>query len=257
MQTLSKAKISLIKSLSIKKYRQEHKLFIAEGHKIVSEILSSNFNIKYLIYTNEWNYSKNINKNTEIFEVEESEIKKITNLKTAPSVIAIIEIPDYKTEISQLKDKLTLAIDDIQDPGNLGTIIRICDWFGIENIICSQNSVDIYNPKVIQATMGAFLRVKVNYEKLDSFILEYKKTTKNICYGTFLEGENIYKTKTEQNALIILGNEGQGISKEIESIVDQKILIPPFAKEKEHAESLNISIATAIVCSEFRRMSIY
>lgn len=252
IQNLSKAKISLIKSLSIKKYRSEHNLFIVEGHKIISELLKSTFKIKFLIHTEKYNINLE-STNIEIIKVDESEIKKISNLKTPPSVIAIVEIPKKKLNILSLKEKLTLAIDDIQDPGNLGTIIRICDWFGLENIICSLNSTDVFNPKVIQATMGAFLRVNVSYKDLKTFIPEYKKVTANKCYGTFLEGENIYKTNLTTNGLIILGNEGQGISKEIEETIDSKIFIPPYSIDKEHSESLNISIAAAIICSEFRR----
>ncbi|MDR1761096.1 MAG: RNA methyltransferase [Bacteroidales bacterium] len=251
-QKLSKAKISLIKSLSIKKYRQEHRLFIAEGTKIVNEILKSNLKIRYLIRTEDWAFNKTSIDFEDIITAE-NEINKISNLKTTSHVIAIAEIPDYNLNISFLKNKLTVVIDNIQDPGNLGTIIRICDWFGIENIICSNGSVDIYNPKAIQATMGSFLRVKVFYEDLQNFIKEYKNITGNCCYGTFLEGENIYKIPEKDNGLIVFGNEGQGISKEIEKIVDKKIMIPPFNENSEHSESLNISTATAIICSEFRR----
>jgi TrmH family RNA methyltransferase len=252
IQKLSKAKISFIKALSVKKYRQQHQLFTVEGSKIVNELMKSELIIKYIIVTEEQSYNFQIT-GTEIIIADKEGIKKISNQKTPPSVIAVVEIPDYKIDILSLKDKLTIAIDDIQDPGNMGTIMRICDWFGIENIICSKNSVDIYNPKVIQATMGAFLRVKVFYRDLQNFIPEYKKITGNICHGTFLDGENIYGITEKNNGLIIFGNEGQGISAEIENHIDKKIFIPPFFKDKEHAESLNISIATAIVCSEFRR----
>ena len=252
MTPLSKAKISLIKSLSIKKFRLQHSLFIAEGEKIVDELIESDFSIKYIIHTDKW--SNNIPlRNVEIIKVTYFEIERITNLKTSPNVIAIVDIPKNNINITSLKHKLTLAIDDIQDPGNLGTLIRICDWFGIENIICSQNSVDLYNPKVIQATMGSFLRVNVHYVDLPKFIYEYKNITKNMCYGTFLDGENLYRCEKREHSLIIFGNESKGISKEIESIVDKKLFIPPF-NVTQHSESLNISIAGAIVCSEFRRM---
>jgi TrmH family RNA methyltransferase len=252
MQNLSKSKISLFKSLSINKFRNEHNLFIAEGHKIIAEVLKSSLNIKYIIHTNKWGVNLK-DTSFEIIETTESDIKKISNLKTPPSVIAIIEIPKSKLKPELLKNKLTLAIDDIQDPGNLGTIIRICDWFGIENVICSGNSVDIYNPKVIQATMGAFLRVNAFYVELDKFITDYKAKTSNICYGTFLEGENIYKTQINPEGLIVLGNEGQGISQTVEMLIDKKIVIPPYKNDEIHAQSLNISIAAAIICSEFRK----
>lgn len=252
IQQLSKSKISLISSLSIKKFRHQHKLFVCEGHKIVSELLDSDLTVKYVIY----NESLEIPSVSGLFEVcftDEAGMKKISNLKTAPSVMAVAEIPVNKLDIQLLKNKLTMCIDDIQDPGNLGTIIRICDWFGIENLICSENSVDLYNPKVIQATMGAFLRVKVFYSNLSEFIPEYQKITSNQCFGTFLEGENIYKTDLPESALFVFGNEGQGISQEVKALLNTKIYIPPYFKDGSHAESLNISTAAAVVCSEFRR----
>lgn len=231
---LTNNEIKLIKSLSIKKYREIHKLYIAEGNKIVDEIISIGITIKYLI-----NDAKTI--------------QKISNFNSKPQIIAIVEITEKLLNIETLKKGITIILDDIQDPGNLGTIIRICDWFGINNIVCSKKSVDLYNPKVIQATMGAFLRVNVFYEDLENFILKYKEITNNICYGTFLEGENIYACKKNINAAIIFGNEGNGISKNLEKIIDKKINVPCFSKNKLHAESLNISAATAIICSEFIR----
>jgi TrmH family RNA methyltransferase len=165
-------------------------------------------------------------------------------------------MPEYSLDFESLKDKLTVAIDDIQDPGNFGAILRICDWFGIENVVCSNNSVDIYNPKVIQASMGAFLRVNVFYEDLDSFIEKYKSATSNLCYGTFLEGENIYTSELKTSGLIVFGNEGQGISESVEAQIENKLFIPPFSKITNHAESLNIASAASIICSEFRRRSL-
>jgi TrmH family RNA methyltransferase len=167
--------------------------------------------------------------------------------------MAVVEIPEVEFGIISLKNKLTMCVDDIQDPGNLGTIIRICDWFGIENLICSNNSADLYNPKVIQASMGAFLRVKVFYQNLEEFIPEYSKITSHPSIGTFLEGEDIYKTDLPKSALVVLGNEGKGISAEVEKLLDSKVFIPPYLQTQKHAESLNISTAAAVVCSEFRR----
>jgi TrmH family RNA methyltransferase len=230
---LTKAEIKLIKSLSIKKYRDIHKLFLVEGEKIIAELLESELDIEYLI--------KN-----------DADIKKISNFNSIPTIIAVVKTPHNILNINNLQDKLTLAIDTIQDPGNLGTIIRICDWFGIKNLILSKNSVDLYNPKVVQATMGAFLRVNVFYVNLEQFICEYKKQTENIVYGAFLYGENIYEIEKTHNALIVMGNEGNGISQLIKNQIDTKIFIPPF-NSTNHSESLNISVATAIVCNEFRR----
>ncbi|MDR2835628.1 MAG: RNA methyltransferase [Bacteroidales bacterium] len=249
---LSKNEISRIKSLSINKFRNKENLFIVEGDKIVNELITTNAKIKYLIHTEEFKHNYQ-HIETKIILTDKAKIKKISNLKNPQNVVAVVEIEEVSLKIEMLKEELTLAIDNIQDPGNLGTIIRICDWFGIKNIICSEASVDVYNSKVIQATMGAFLRVNVFYQNLEEFIIKYKEITNNNCYGAFLEGENIYKSEISNNCLLILGNEGNGISKKIEKLIDKKILIPPFYPTEKHAESLNISIATAIICSEFRR----
>lgn len=252
MQELSKAKISLISSLSVKKFRDEHNLFVAEGHKIVDEIFNSKLKIKYLIYNSDKNTDIKLG-NFEVYFTPEITFKKISSLKTAPSVLAVVEIPEYKTQIKDFSKKLTMAADAIQDPGNLGTLIRICDWFGIENLVCSHSSADLYNPKVIQATMGAFLRVKVHYVNLSEFIQQYISETKLPCYGTFLEGENIYKTELSSSGLFVLGNEGNGISAEVEKLLSRRLFIPPFSQRQQHAESLNIASAASVISSEFRR----
>lgn len=252
MQDLSKAKISLIRSLSQKKYREQHNLFIAEGQKIIDEIAKSDYRIKHIIYNQDKDFDY-VDTDTESFITDNVGMKKISALKTPPAILAVVEQKDNEIFTDKLKEKLCLVTDDIQDPGNLGTLMRICDWFGIENLICSNNSADLYNPKVIQASMGAFLRVNVHYTNLTDFIPDYKSHTENQCFGTFLDGENIYQSELPEKGLIILGNEGNGISKEVESLVDKKLHIPSFAKGSNHAESLNISVAAAIVVSEFKR----
>jgi TrmH family RNA methyltransferase len=252
MQELSRAKISLISSLSLKKFRDEHNLFIAEGHKIVDEVLNSGLKIKYLIYNSDKNTDIKLG-DFEVYFTPETTFKKISSLKTAPSVLAVVEIPECKFQIKNFEGKLTMAADSIQDPGNLGTLIRICDWFGIENLVCSHNSADLYNPKVIQATMGAFLRVKVHYVNLIEFVPQYILQTKLPCYGTFLDGENIYKSELSSSGLFVLGNEGKGISAEVESLLNRRLFIPPFSQSQQHAESLNIASAASVICSEFRR----
>jgi len=254
MQELSKSKISLIRSLSQKKYREQHNLFIAEGQKIIDEIAESDFKLKYLVYNQDKDFDY-VDANAESIITDNVGMKKISALKTPPAILAVVEQKDFGFTVDKAKDKLCLVADDIQDPGNLGTLIRICDWFGIENLICSNNSADLYNPKVIQASMGAFLRVNVHYTDLLDFISDYKSNTKNQCFGTFLEGENIYQSELPEKGLIILGNEGNGISKEVELLVDKKLHIPSFANGDNHAESLNISVAAAIVVSEFKRMT--
>ncbi len=252
MQELSKSKISLIRSLSIKKYRQEHKLFIAEGQKVISEILDSDYTIKFIVYNTDKDYLL-LDGQYQSIMTNNAGMKKMSVLKTPPAILAGVEIKDTILDYDKLKNKLSLVVDDIQDPGNLGTIIRICDWFGIENLICSTNSSDVFNPKVIQASMGAFLRVNINYAELTNFLIEYKKQTGHICYGTFLEGDSVYETELDQNGLFILGNEGNGISLEVEGLVDKKIHIPSFAIGDLRTESLNIAVAGAVVASEFRR----
>jgi TrmH family RNA methyltransferase len=236
----------------VKKYRQENNLFVVEGHKIISELISSNFKVKYIIYNEDLEIPADSD-DWEVLLTDEAGMKKVSNLKTPSSILAVVEIPEVEFGIIRLKNKLTMCVDDIQDPGNLGTIIRICDWFGIENLICSNNSADLYNPKVIQASMGAFLRVNVVYQNLEEFIPQYSKITSHPSIGTFLEGENIYKTDLPESALFVLGNEGNGISAQVACLLDGKISIPPFSKTGKHAESLNISAAASVVCSEFRR----
>ena len=173
-------------------------------------------------------------------------------LKTPQQVLAVFRQPEYVLNTSILRDSLCLALDDVQDPGNLGTIIRLADWFGIEHIICSSNTVDIYNPKTVQATMGGIARVKTYYTPLPDLIRSLGDIP---VYGTFLDGKNIYGQPLSRNGLIVMGNEGNGISKEVEALINQKLYIPNYPQERETSESLNVAIATAIVCAEFRRQA--
>jgi TrmH family RNA methyltransferase len=189
----------------------------------------------------------------EVIEVSGEELTRASLLKTPQDVLAVFEQPQYTTNPEVLSSALCLALDDVQDPGNLGTIIRLADWFGIEHIFCSQGTVDVYNPKVIQATMGAIGRVKIHYLPLKEFILSLPNDYP--IYGTFLNGENLYEKPLKTAAMIIMGNEGNGISPEIEKLVSDKILIPNFPAGRETSESLNVAVATAITCAEFRRQS--
>jgi RNA methyltransferase, TrmH family len=250
---LSKAKISLINSLMIKKYRDKHNLFIAEGEKIVKEILNSNINVKYLFAETNVNIPESTERISEVITISEREIKRISQLKTPSKLIAIAEIPNKKTDFDSITNEICIAFEDIQNPGNLGSIIRTCDWFGIKNVFLSENSVDLYSPKTIQATAGAFLRINVHYTNLDLFVKDYIKKTGNQCYGTFLTGENIYTSELKNRGLIIFGNEGKGISTTIEKLISKKIYIPNFSTKPEQSESLNISSAVSVVCSEFKR----
>lgn len=248
---ISKNQIKLIKSLEIKKYRKKENLFFCEGIKIFKTLLSSDFKIDTVYGTQEFSeqFKEDI-ENLNFVEVSENELKKISSLTTAQKVIALVKIPGNKLPEIDYNNELVIVLDKIQDPGNLGTIIRIADWFGIKNIICSSESVDVYNPKTVQATMGSIFSVKTYYINLTEI---FQNLAPNIpVYGTFMDGENIYEKNLTKNGIIVMGNEANGISEEIENFITSKIAIPNFNKNKK-AESLNIAIATAITCSEFRR----
>ncbi len=250
---LSKAIIKLIRSLDQKKYRIENNLFVAEGHKIVGEIIKSDIKIKYLIAVKDWlNENKKLPK-TQVFEVTEKELQQISFQKTPQQVLAVCNLPEKKLHFDELRNSLSLALDDVQDPGNLGTIIRIADWFGIKNIIASPATADIYSPKVIQATMGAFARVNVHYHSLPEFFNKIQSETNLPVYGTTLNGENIYKQKLTNNGIIVMGSEGNGISKEVLKTLTKQLYIPPFQSDSPTSESLNVATATAIICAEYRR----
>jgi len=239
---VSKNQIKLITSLVQKKYRKEHQLFFAEGVKVIEELLQSNFKLEQIFHTKEMFSHVSPTQKTLI---SEAELKKISALTTANDCLAVFKIPQEK----QIQNNgLIIALDDIRDPGNLGTIIRLCDWFGISQIVCSEQTVDIYNPKVVQATMGSIARVNVCYVDLESYIAEAKVPV----FGTFMDGENIYKKELPQEGIIVLGNEANGISKGIENKVTQKIAIPRFG-DLQRTESLNVATATAIILSEFKR----
>lgn len=252
---LSKNKIKLINSLSVKKYRDEYGLFIAEGTKLVLD-LASGLQCISLFATKEWFNSNPSVKADEIEEVSIDELQKISNQKTPQGVLALFKKPEYQFEIGSIGKELNLALDDVQDPGNLGTIIRIADWFGIKNIFCSRNSADVFNSKTVQATMGAIARVRVYQVDLPRFLSESSKQM--TVYGTFMDGENIYKENAlNTTGIIVMGNEGNGISPEVEKYINKRLLIPNFPEGQVTSESLNVGIATALVCAEFRRRETY
>ncbi|MCW3085211.1 MAG: hypothetical protein JWP12_2577 [Bacteroidetes bacterium] len=250
---LSKNQIKFVNSLKQKKYREEHQLFIAEGAKIVPELLNSRIVVKQVFATSEFLRAHQIGKDTERFEIKEAELERISTLMTANEALALCEIPVYTLDPEAMKNELTLVLDDIKDPGNLGTIIRIADWFGISNVICSNDSVDVFNPKVVQATMGSIARINVHYTDL----VEFFKTNAPVhVMGALLEGENIYTKQLPDSGFIVIGNESKGISEAVQQSITDKISIPSFSHEQAvggEAESLNAAIATAIICSEFRR----
>ncbi len=252
---ISKAQISFVNSLKLKKHRQSGKLFVAEGEKIVNELLASPMQIAYIMASRAWIESHPGLANqhlSKIVETPEAAMAKISSLSTPSPVLAVVHMPGLVKPVYNAQD-LYLALDEIQDPGNLGTIIRICDWFGITNLICSIGCADLFNPKTIQASMGAFLRVHVFYSQLDDEIENYRSVTGHAVYGTFLEGDNIYETELPSGGFVVMGNEGKGINPQIAQGITHKLYIPSFSLSPVHAESLNVSVATAITCSEFMR----
>ena len=239
---LSKNQSKLITSLLQKKYRTQNELFIAEGIKVVNELLSSNYVLETLfcIKDCEAQFSRF---NPQI--ITDKELSKISNLSTPNKVLALFKIP---AAIKIKEEGLMVVLDSINDPGNLGTIIRLSDWFGVSSIVCSKNTVDCYNPKVVQATMGSIARIPILYTDLNMFLQD----TKLPVYGALMDGTNVYTCRLNQDAILVMGNESNGISEEIIPFVSTKITIPRFNKSVK-TESLNVATATAILLNEFRR----
>ena len=245
---LSKSQISFIKSLHQKKYRKEHGLFLVEGIKSIREFISSNYRIDTIYYVSEqYQLLPKLPTNINLFEVNNVELSKISTLQAPQGFLALVKIPQNKTVAkTELKNKFTLVLDGIQDPGNMGTIIRTADWFGFNNIICSEDTVEAYNPKTVQATMGSLARVNIYYESLDSFF-----SNSNIpIFGALLDGEAIYKVDWGKEGFVILGNEGKGISEALVSKINKPVTIPRIGK----AESLNVAVSAAIFCAEIVRV---
>ncbi len=247
---LSKNKIKELSSYGIKKYRDQEAVFLAEGSKLVNEFLPV-FKCKTLVATNEW-IMKNNPVVAELITATDDELKKISQLKTPQQVFAVFEQPSLTLPADLKLNDISLALDDIQDPGNMGTILRIADWFGIEAVFWSEHCVDIFNPQTVQASMGAIARVKVYRVNLSVFLQEQKKNKVSVV-GTFLNGSTIYTENLPQHAIIVMGNEGNGISAAVEETITNRLFIPNFPEGKPTSESLNVAVATAIVCSEFRR----
>ncbi|CAM3834927.1 RNA methyltransferase [Flavobacterium cucumis] len=239
---VSKSQIKLITSLQQKKYRKQEQLFIAEGIKVVQELLHSNFELLDL-YTTKQDFLT-VQKD-KVHAITADELKKISALTTPNTCLAVFKIPKAKERV---EEGLIIALDDVRDPGNLGTIIRLCDWFGVATLFCSEESVDVYNPKVVQATMGSISRVNVMYGNLETFLLQSKLPV----FGTFMDGKSIYQEKLPKEGIIVMGNEANGISSAVEKLVTKRIAIPRFGN-LQVTESLNVATATAIILSEFKR----
>lgn len=244
---LTKNKIKFVKSLHLKKYRKKEQSFIAEGAKTVLELLHSHYHVTTLICTPVFfhEYKNIVNKGKyEIIEASEKELSEIGTFATNNAAIAIVQTQENKF-LGADQGELVLALDDVRDPGNLGTIIRIADWYNIKKIICSETTAELYNPKVINASMGSFTRVNLYYTDME----DYLKSCKVKIMGAYLEGEDIHTLSGRQEGIILMGNEAKGISPVLEKFVTQKIHIPRYGK----AESLNVAIATAVICDNLRR----
>tara|TARA_R110001583_G_scaffold41751_3_gene132639 strand:+ start:19549 stop:20271 length:723 start_codon:yes stop_codon:yes gene_type:complete len=239
--SLSRNQLKLITSLQQKKYRNIHNLFIAEGTKVVNELLNSNFELEQLFCVNTSAYETN----EKVTQITEDELKKVSSLKTPNNVLGLFKIP---VEEELITNGFVLALDEINDPGNLGTIIRLCDWFGVDQLICATNTVDCYNSKVVQASMGSLTRVSIVYTNLSTYL----QNTSLPKYASLMEGENVYKSELPKNAILVMGNEANGISNSILKLLTNSVSIPRFGNSQQ-TESLNVATATAILLSEFKR----
>ena len=244
---ISKNQLKLVRQLELKKFRKREGAFVAEGPKVVGDLLRAGFTARMIFATEQWmEAARNVCQT-----VSEEELRKLSFLQHPQQVVAVFDLPDkgqdaQSSALNPHPSALTLALDGVQDPGNLGTIIRLADWFGIDTIVCSEDTADAWNPKVVQATMGSIARVNIIYTNLEAYLAEAKVP----IYGTLLDGENIYEQELSAEGIIVMGNEGNGISAGVRRLVNRKLLIPAF---RPGAESLNVAIATAITCSEFRR----
>ena len=240
--SISKSQLKTITSLSQKKYRQKHQLFIAEGLKVVNELLNSSFKIDTLFATDDFKTDISLDK---IIRISDKDLQKISNLKAPNKVLGLFLIPDEKPI---QKNGLTIVLDTINDPGNLGTIIRLCDWFGVSQLLCSAETVDCYNQKVVQASMGSLTRISIKYIDIEIYLKETNLPT----FIADMDGENVYKTVLPKEGILIMGNEANGVSDKIKTLIKNKISIPRFGEIQE-TESLNVAAATAILLSEFKR----
>lgn len=253
---ISKQTIKLIQNLEKRKYREKHNLFKTEGDKLVRELLRSHLKVHTLIAFPEWlEHNREPLAHIDIQEAGEREMRAVSNFQSLPEVIALAEIPAHPYNEEEISQTLSIALNGIQDPGNLGTILRVADWFGIRHILCDRDCAGAYNPKCVQASMGAIFREHVHYIDLPAAI-EKLKSKDYPVFGTFLAGKNIYTSALSDKGLIIMGNEGNGIAPAIEALTDCRLTIPSFAGNAECSESLNVGVATGIILSEFKRRNL-
>ncbi len=243
---MTKAEIRLVRALADKRGREEHGLFVAEGAKLVAELRASHLRVQR-IFAREGLFA-----GPEVETVTPQEMERLSLLKTPSDALALVEIPRRRLDPAALAGRLTLALDDVQNPGNMGTIIRLADWFGITDIVCSESTADCFNPKVVQATMGAILRVRVHYTDLARLLAEAPALGLPV-YGTFLEGDDLYDAPLTAAGIVVMGNEGRGVTPAVARTVTRKLFIPPYPADRRGSESLNVAMAAGIVCAEFRR----
>ncbi len=248
---MTKAEIQFIRSLADKRTRDSEGLFIAEGVKLVEEIRASDFRIRRIYTTRTDIVGANVER------IERKDMERISELKTASDTLAIVEKPRYKLSLPSIKGDLAIALDGVQNPGNLGTIIRLADWFGVKDIICSAECADCFNPKVVQATMGAILRVRVHYTDNLAQLLREAHNEGMPIYGTLLDGENIYTKELTTHGIIVMGNEGRGLTEECRGELTERLFIPPYPANAPTSESLNVAMATGIILAEFRRPKVF
>ncbi len=250
---LSKQVTKIVQNLEKKKFREKYNLFKVEGEKLVRELLLSGQKIHTLLATPEWiEQNRQALSHITVTETSKKEISTVSDFQSLPDVIALAEIPAYTFNPEEIKENLTVVLNGIQDPGNLGTILRVADWFGVRHILCDKACAGAYNPKCVQASMGAIFRVKTYYADLPLILKKLKKENLPV-FGTFLDGENIYQAPLSRKGLIVMGNEGKGISTDIAQLTDVRLTIPSFAAGEDTSESLNVGVATGIILSEFRR----
>ncbi|MGQ1891684.1 TrmH family RNA methyltransferase [Thermophagus sp. OGC60D27] len=251
---IGKAKKKLISSLSHKKYRDKTGLFVAEGPKLVKDLLIAGMEPELILTTNSALFEAAPDQPSTAI-IDNRELKQLSFLKNPREVIAIFRKPNFNFTFGEHSESLTLCLDGIQDPGNMGTILRLADWFSIPNVVCSPDTADVFNPKVVQASMGAFARTKVHYTPLSTFCQRSAEELNLEVFGTFMEGENIYSLSLPRKGIIVLGNEGNGIRPETERTITTRLTIPKFGNPTAHSsmESLNVGMAAAIMCSEFHR----
>jgi TrmH family RNA methyltransferase len=246
---VSKAKIKLVRSLETRKYRDRHRLFVAEGNKLVADMMGA-FECEWMLAATSWMATQGHIPARELIVAEDGDIHRISLLKTPQDVVALFRLPVYDIGEADPALRLTLVLDGVRNPGNLGTIVRLADWFGIEHVVCSTDSADVFAPKAVQATMGALAHVKVHYTDIEPYINIYSHAP---VFGTFTDGDSIYDKSLPPNGILVMGNEGDGIRPSVEALVRERLSIPSFPAGRDTTESLNVALATAIACAEFRR----